>query len=303
MNLNKTAWTTYGSTALFVLLWSSGAIFARLGLDHASAFAFLVLRFALALGVLLILGIYQRSWQRGWLPARGSRARVAVTGLLLLGSYSICYLLALDHGVTPGVLATVLGAQPILTLLLLERRFGVSRLMGLCLALIGLVLVINQGTGMSAVAPRLSMSGMIFALAALASMTAGAIMQKTIRQSPTEILPLQYAMSLLLCLAFVPFKPFEFELTATFLIPLLWLGIVISVVAQLLLCRLIQAGNLVNVTSLFYLVPAVTAGMDYVFLGNPLSAASFAGMAAIILGLVLVFRMPAAGTVTVQRSR
>jgi hypothetical protein len=31
-----------------------------------------------------------------------------------------CYLLALDHGITPGVLATVLGVQPILTLLLVE---------------------------------------------------------------------------------------------------------------------------------------------------------------------------------------
>lgn len=57
---------------------------------------------------------------------------------------------------------------------------------------------------------------------------------------------------------------------------------------------MIQAGNLVNVTSLFYLVPAVTAAMDYLFLGNALSALSLAGMLAILLGLVLVFRQPGA---------
>jgi drug/metabolite transporter (DMT)-like permease len=75
-----------------------------------------------------------------------------------------------------------------------------------------------------------------------------------------------------------------------FLIPLLWLGIVISVFAQLLFYRLMRAGNLVNVTSLFYLVPVVTAVMDYLVLGNRLAPLGVAGMASILAGLVLVFR-------------
>ena len=36
--------------------------------------------------------------------------------------------------------------------------------------------------------------------------------------------------------------------------------------------------------------PAVTAAMDYVFLGNPMAPLSLAGMAAILAGLMLVFR-------------
>jgi drug/metabolite transporter (DMT)-like permease len=56
---------------------------------------------------------------------------------------------------------------------------------------------------------------------------------------------------------------------------------------------MIQAGNLVNVTSLFYLVPAGTAVLDYLILGNRLSALSVAGMGAILLGLMLVLRNPA----------
>jgi drug/metabolite transporter (DMT)-like permease len=67
---------------------------------------------------------------------------------------------------------------------------------------------------------------------------------------------------------------------------------VISVVAQLLLYRLIRRGNLVNVTSLFYLVPAVTALMDYVFLGNAPSTQTLLGMGVIVVGLALVFRGP-----------
>ncbi|MGF6486917.1 drug/metabolite transporter (DMT)-like permease [Pseudomonas frederiksbergensis] len=60
-----------------------------------------------------------------------------------------------------------------------------------------------------------------------------------------------------------------------------------------LLYRLIARGNLVNVTSLFYLVPAVTAVMDYLFFGNRLAALSLLGMGLIIVGLVFVFRKSA----------
>jgi hypothetical protein len=44
---------------------------------------------------------------------------------------------------------------------------------------------------------------------------------------------------------------------------------------------LLRAGNLVNVTSLFYLVPPVTALLDYALLGNRLSTqgcCSFSGI-------------------------
>ena len=87
-----------GATVLFVLLWSSGAIFAEIGVQHVPAFAFLVGRFTLASLVLAGLGLRRGRW---W-PAPGSRLKVAAIGALLTGGYSICYLLALDRGLTPG---------------------------------------------------------------------------------------------------------------------------------------------------------------------------------------------------------
>jgi len=66
----------------------------------------------------------------------------------------------------------------------------------------------------------------------------------------------------------------------------------VSVVAQLLLYRLLNAGSIVNVTSLFYLVPVITALLDYLLLGNALPWSGIAGMAAIIGGIMLVFRAP-----------
>jgi len=115
-------------------------------------------------------------------------------------------------------------------------------------------------------------------------------MQKRITDNPLGTLPVQYLAGLLLCSVFVPFQPFHFEHNASFYLPVLWMGLVVSLLATLLLYRLIARGNLVNVTSLFYLVPAVTAVMDYLIFGNRLALLSLLGMGLIIMGLVFVFR-------------
>lgn len=292
MALNRVTWASIGSTALFVLLWSSGAIFSRIGIDHLPAFVFLSLRFALAGGLLAAVGVARGSG----LPLRGTRCYIVFTGLLLIGGYTGCYFLALSHGITPGIMAIVLGVQPILTLVVLERRYPLPRLLGLVVSLCGLALVAYQ----SFVLARLSAWGMLFALGALVSATTGAILQKRITQAPTVVLPLQYAACLLLFLLLwrgtVPAGAFELDGSAGLVMSLLWMALVVSVAAQLLLYRLIRAGNLVNVTSLFYLVPVVTAAMDDLFLGNRMSALGLGGMAAILVGLVLVFRTGRAHT-------
>lgn len=282
-SISKESALAAASTSLFVLLWSSGAIFSKWGLAHASPFAFLLIRFAIALSALAVLiPLMKLQMPRG---ANAIRYTVA-TGAVLLGAYQIFYLLALDLSVTPGVMATVMGVQPILTAVIMERRHSFSRSLGLLLGLAGLILVVYQGIELAG----LSWAGMLFALLALASMTAGTLMQKRITQNPLGTLPLQYLAGLLVCGVFVPFQPFDVEYSAGFIVPVLWMGLVVSVLATLLLYRMIASGNLVNVTSLFYLVPAVTAVMDYLIFGNTLATLSLLGMAMIIIGLMFVFR-------------
>lgn len=269
-------------TALFVLLWSSGAIVSRWGLDHASPFILLTMRFALALLVLAALG-----WRtRAWLPAPGTAAHVAAVGLLLVGGYSCSYFLALDQGLTPGALATMLGVQPIFTLLLQERRVTPMRLLGLLLALGGLVLVVKD----SLLRAQVSLAGIALALLALACITLGAMAQQRLAQSPIRVLPLQCAVALLLCLALVPTQPLRLEVGLPLLACVLWLGAVISVGATVLLYRMLQAGNLVNVTSLFYLVPGGTLLLDAWLLGHPVTPLALGGLALVVGGLALVLR-------------
>lgn len=282
MRLNKQMLASQSATSAFVLLWGSAAIFTRWGLDNASPIALLILRFSTALIVLSLLALFRKRL----LPKHGTRKQVLLTGLLIIAGYSICYFKAMAHGVTPGLMATIMGIQPILTLCLMEKNWQKERLLGLCISLAGLILLVWKSLTMSFIAPI----GVLFALAALICITLGAIMQKNIQQAPTDVLPLQYVISLIVCLFIVPFEHFEITWNSQLIISVLFLGILISLVAQLLLYRLLSQGNIVNVTSLFYLVPIVTALLDFLILKNKLPLAGLIGMIAILLGLMLVFK-------------
>jgi drug/metabolite transporter (DMT)-like permease len=272
-----------GPTLLFVLLWSAGALFAKWGLANTSPFLFSAMRFSLALVVLVAMAGVTR---QPLLPRPGTRWQVARVGFVLSGLYSVAYLLALSNGVTPGVLATILGVQPILTLAFTERPLSKRRLVGLLIALSGLVLVVLE----SFLRSRFGVPGVSFALAALGAMTVGTIQQKKIDQPPSQVLPLQYAMSLALCTLLLPFEALRVEVNAGLLGSLFAMGVVISVLATLLLYRLIRSGNLVNVTSMFYLVPPGTAVLDWLVFSNVLSPLAIGGMVLIIVGLAVVLR-------------
>ncbi|HEX2543400.1 MAG TPA: DMT family transporter [Ramlibacter sp.] len=286
MNPRLAAVAAFGPTALFVLLWSSGALFSKLGLAHAAAVPFLGLRFGLALAVLSVI-VFARG---RWLPRPGSVRQVATTGVVLVGGYSLTYLYALDFGMTPGLLATLLGLQPLVTLLVTERPLRRSRIAGLLLALAGLVLVVLD----SLLRAQVAMSGFLCAFGALVCITVGTLMQRRLQQSPVEVLPLQYAVALAMCIALLPVADARVAWTGGLALAVGWLGLVISVAATLLLYRLIQVGNLVNVTSLFYLVPAGTAALDWIVLGNAMGAVQLVGTGAILAGIVVVYvRSPA----------
>ena len=293
--LSRTALRASAPTAAFVLLWSSGHIVSEVGLWHGSPFALLVVRLAVALVVLSAVAL--RTGRL--LPARASWPRVVLVGALISGVYSISYLLALEHGITPGALATILGVQPILTALVTERRVGPLRLLGLLCALAGLTLVVWDGL----VAARFTALGLGLALLSLLGMTLGSLAQKRETQAPSAVLPMQYAVGLALCGAVVPFGPFHASWSLGFVLPALWLALGISVGATLLLYRLIARGNLVNVTSVFYLVPGVTALLDWLLLGHPMSVLSTAGLASIVAGLALVLRPESASSARPQAPR
>jgi drug/metabolite transporter (DMT)-like permease len=174
--------------------------------------------------------------------------------------------------------------------LITERKVSPLRFVGLFLALGGLALFVGDGL----VSMRFELVGLIFAFLALLGITFGSLAQKRETQAPWVVLPMQYAVGLLVVCGTSRFAGVHASWDIEFILSGVWLGLVISVGTTFLLYRLIAQGNLVNVTSLFYLVPGVTAVMDWALLGHSMSLVAMLGLVLIVTGLVVVFRARAA---------
>src|SRR6187402_2557808 len=94
--------------AVFVFLWASGFIGAKLGLPYAEPLTFLTVRMS---AVVLVLGAIILATRPVW-PSRTAIAHSAVTGLLVHGCYLGGVFVAMDHKLPAGFAALVVSLQP-----------------------------------------------------------------------------------------------------------------------------------------------------------------------------------------------
>ena len=160
--------------AIFVLLWSTGFIGAKLGLPYAEPATFLVLRFGLVLVLLLpICLLFRAPWPspRGW-------GHMLIAGVLLQAGYLGGVFAAIHQGMPAGVSALITGLQPLSTALLggwlLAERVTRRQWGGLVLGLVGVLLVVGERIQVGGMTP-LSIG---LAFLALASITLGTLWQK-----------------------------------------------------------------------------------------------------------------------------
>ncbi len=271
---------------LFVLLWSSGFIGSKLGVPYAEPFTFLTLRYCIVLAILTPIAVVMRA---PWPQGRGQMAHVAFAGLLIHALYLSGCVWSLRLGLPAGVLSLIVSMQPLFTAAfagmalgerVLPRQWG-----GLVLGFVGTVLVVAHKTG----------SGLTFmmtvpALLALVGITVGTMWQKKhcprfdLRTSTV----VQYAASLAVTAVLaVTTETMQVQWTGQFVFALLWVALVLSISAITLLNMLIRSGTAVNVASLFYTVPAVTALMAWAIFGETLTGLSLVGMAVAVLGVWL----------------
>lgn len=281
-------WAIAAMPGLFVLLWSTGFIGAKLGLPYAEPMTFLVLRFAIVTVLLcLFAALTAAPWPQDWRMA----GHIAVAGLLLHGVYLGGVFASIFHGVPAGISALIVGIQPLLVAAaagpVLGERVTARQWLGLALGLSGVVLVVwtklDIGIG--------SAWGYALSGIALVGITIGTLYQKKFcpqidLRSGTAI---QFAAT---TVALVPFallyETRQVQWSGEFIFALGWLCIVLSLGAITLLFILIRRGAAAKVSSLFFLVPPCTALVAYFLFGEQLSLAALAGMAATMVGVALV---------------
>jgi len=100
----------YSTALLFVLIWSTGFIVAKLGLPFAPTLTFLSLRYAGVLVLLVPLAILMRAdWPKGHMW------HIAFAGVLVQAGYLSGVWCAIKFGMPAGLSALIVGLQPLLT--------------------------------------------------------------------------------------------------------------------------------------------------------------------------------------------
>jgi drug/metabolite transporter (DMT)-like permease len=278
---------------IFLLLWSGGFSMAKLGLRHAEPMSFLSLRYASVLVILLPLYFIMRPP----LPKRRVEwLHLLIVGFLIQAVYFGLSYIAFAVGASAGSVAIIVCLQPILVGLIAPRFAGEGvsalRWLGLVLGLAGAATVIAARSTISAE----SFAGVIAAVGGLAGITAGVLWEKRfgLGHHPVVSNGVQYVAGLAgtLPLALVT-EHFSFAWSnPEFLAAWAYLVIGNSIIAMTLLLAMIRAGEVSRVSSLFYLVPPISALYAWLLLGEAMPPLGWAGFVVAALGVALASRKP-----------
>ena len=273
--------------ALFVLLWSTGFVGAKYGLPYADPFVFLSVRILLAA---LLLFALARALRMPVRIGRGAIARSGLIGFFLHACYLGGVFYSIAQGLPAGVAAVVTSLQPVLVSVFAVKVLGESlrrgQVIGLLTGLLGVVLVLGPS-----LESEIPMPAIIAILVALIGSTSATLLQKKLGADIPLISGTAYQYLFSGCvLGMIALATQETSITWSlrFTAAFVWLVLVLSVGAILLLLWLLNTGSAAKVSSLFYLVPPATAIEAFFLFGEKVNTQGFLGIGITALGVWLV---------------
>ena len=271
---------------IFVLIWSTGFVIARMAMPYVEPATFLFWRFA---GVLAAMAALSLVWRLTW-PSWSQIKHIAIAGILLQFGYLMGVWVAVRLGMTAGLVALIVGLQPILTAWFaawVSEKVTTNQWIGLVFGFMGVALVVAAKVGLLSI-PLISY---FLAFAALLSITFGTIYQKKfcpifdLRAGST----IQFGVSAFLsffCMFF--FETGVMVWNASVIGALLWAIFPISIGSISLLFMMIRKGAATKVTSMLYLTPPTTAAMAWLLFDEPFTLLMAVGLCLTMTGVVLV---------------
>jgi drug/metabolite transporter (DMT)-like permease len=270
-------------SVVFVILWASGFIVAKLATQRMDVLTTLLWRFVIAAAVMGVVAAVTRPA----LPRGLAWLHLVVTALLLqMGVFSAVYT-GLAAGVPAGLTSLVMGMAPLLvgllTPLLLAERLGVAPVIGLVLGAAGVYVVLSDELGggqigVSVVFPVLGM----FALAA------GTLYQK--RFGAGTSISMSVLVQMLTCAvvtlvavpvagaAWLPPSPGAWLAAG-------WLGVFNSALTFAVMFVLLRRTGTVHVSALMNLAPPTVALLAVPVLGEALTVQAVVGLAIALVGM------------------
>ena len=262
---------------VFVLLWSSSFIAARVGLRHLTPLLFVAVRMVLAAAVLTgVMAVLRRSWRvlaTRW--AHCAVAGVLTNSVLLMTAHA-----AMVHvGAAPVALVQTL--NPLLTALLawplLGERLRPLQWFGLLLGAAGVVLVV----GLAAARSPLELDGLLLAAAGVVGLCGGTLyFGRFCRGVPIlEGTTVQLLAAAVACVAATAlFETPHAEWTEGAIAAVLWNAAAVSLGGMALYYLMLMRGTAARATANFYLVPGTAALLAWALLDERLPVLTLVGL-------------------------
>jgi len=273
---------------IFLLFWSGGYSFAKLGLAHVEPMTLLALRYGLAVLALLPLTLFRRP---RWPSAARHWAFLALTGFLIQCVYFGLAYLAMKRGMNAGTTAIIMALQPIMVAVLMPlvsaRPGGIVLWLGLALGFAGAVLVILS-EGSLGPSPWVAV---VLAFFALCGITSATLFEKWhgLKTDPVAGGIVQYVVgfAVLMPVAYLT-ETMTVDWHPELVMSLAYLVIANSIISISLFIALVQRGDATRISALMYLVPPLAMAFAWAILREPLTAQAIIGFALSAAGVYMV---------------
>ena len=274
---------------IFILLWSSAFITTKPIVDNSEPFSALAFRFFFVAAGLYLFSLYSK---QSIIIRQKNLIESVFSGVLFHGFYLGGVFYSISIGMPTGIAALIVTLQPVLTNALsgpiLGEKVTKKQWTGVLLGFLGAILVLGLDVG-----SNIPVLGLVATIVALISITASTIWQKKLSNNlPLSVSNFYQAVGGCLFHIFVVVffsKPYIY-FTDTFLIAMGHQIFLVSFGAFTILMFLIKNNSASKTVSIFFLIPATSAFMAWLFLNESLTTIDIIGFLITSIGVYIATR-------------
>ena len=274
---------------LFILLWSSAFITTKPIIDNSDPFAALAFRFIIVAFGFFLFSIYSK---QKIIIQKKNLIESFFSGVLFHGFYLGGVFFSISKGMPTGIAALIVTLQPILTNALsgpiLNEKVTIKQWIGVLLGFVGAAIVLGFDVGSD-----IPLIGLIATIISLIAITASTIWQKKLSNNlPLSVSNMYQAIGgftfhLIVIIFFA--KPY-IDFTQTFVIAMAHQILLVSFGAFTILMYLIKNNSASKTVSIFFLIPATSAFMAWLFLNENLTNLDLVGFLITTIGVYIATR-------------
>ena len=274
---------------IFILLWSSAFITTKPIIDNSDPFTALAFRFFFVAVGFYLFSIYSKQSIN---ISNKNLIESLFSGVLFHGLYLGGVFYSISIGMPTGIAALIVTLQPILTNALsgpiLNEKVGIKQWIGVLLGFLGAALVLGLDVG-----NNIPLLGLIATIVALISITISTIWQKKLSNNlPLPVNNFYQAVGgclfhILIILFFI--EPY-IDFNKTFVIAMSHQIFLVSFGAFTILMFLIKKNSASKTVSIFFLIPATSAFMAWLFLNENLTHLDLVGFFITTVGVYIATR-------------